>query len=107
MQRPSREGDGDQSVFSYVVLRSGRIILWWCAAEYMIHVMYMHTIQSTETYLEILPPWALGMCLYCVVESHCFLGNAESQNPLPPQELFGSRSLLDMLIADSLIALNS
>lgn len=60
MQRPAETSDGDKSAFSYLVLRSGRIILWWCLAENMIHVMYMHSIQSNETYLEILPPWALG-----------------------------------------------
>lgn len=60
MQRPAEASDGDASALSYVALRSGRIVAWWCLAEYMIHVMYMHAIQSNETYLEILPPWALG-----------------------------------------------
>lgn len=60
MQRPAEASDGDTSALSYVALRSGRIVAWWCLAEYMIHVMYMHAIQSNETYLEILPPWALG-----------------------------------------------
>lgn len=60
MRRPAEASDGDKSVFNFLVLRSGRIILWWCIAEYMIHVMYMHAIQSNETYLKILPPWALG-----------------------------------------------
>lgn len=60
MTRSSAASDRDEPSFRYLVLRSGRIILWWCIAEYMIHVMYMHSIQSNETYLEILPPWALG-----------------------------------------------
>lgn len=60
MQRPTETSDGDASALSYVALRSGRIVAWWCLAEYMIHVMYMHAIQSNETYLEILPPWALS-----------------------------------------------
>lgn len=60
MQRPAEASDGNASALSYVALRSGRIAAWWCLAEYMIHVMYMHAIQSNETYLEILPPWALG-----------------------------------------------
>lgn len=60
MQRPAGASDGNASALSYVALRSGRIAAWWCLAEYMIHVMYMHAIQSNETYLEILPPWALG-----------------------------------------------
>lgn len=69
MQRSSEECDGDQSLFTYLVLRLGRIILWWCTAEYLIHVMYMHCIQSNETYLEILPPWALGKSLNSVLYS--------------------------------------
>uniref|UniRef100_A0A8C3AS42 Hedgehog acyltransferase n=1 Tax=Cyclopterus lumpus TaxID=8103 RepID=A0A8C3AS42_CYCLU len=63
-----QERDGDKSVFSYLVLRVGRIILWWCIAEYLIHVMYMHSIQSNETYLEILPPWALGGLALALVQ---------------------------------------
>ncbi|XP_026165667.1 protein-cysteine N-palmitoyltransferase HHAT isoform X2 [Mastacembelus armatus] len=55
-----KESDREDSGFCHLLLRSGRIILWWCIAEYMIHVMYMHSIQSNETYIEILPPWALG-----------------------------------------------
>ncbi|XP_010764660.1 protein-cysteine N-palmitoyltransferase HHAT [Notothenia coriiceps] len=68
MQRPAEECDGDKSGAIYLVLRSGRIILWWCLAEYMIHVMYMHSIQSNETYLEILPPWALGGLALALVQ---------------------------------------
>ncbi|KAE8280837.1 Protein-cysteine N-palmitoyltransferase HHAT [Larimichthys crocea] len=68
MRRPAEESDRDESAFSYLVLRSGRIILWWCIAEYMIHVMYMHSIQSNETYLEILPPWALGGLALALVQ---------------------------------------
>ncbi|XP_053189017.1 protein-cysteine N-palmitoyltransferase HHAT [Scomber japonicus] len=68
MQRPAEESDRDKSAFIYFVLRSGRIILWWCIAEYMIHVMYMHSIQSNETYLEILPPWALGGLALALVQ---------------------------------------
>ena len=66
MRRPAEECDRDEPAFSYLVLRSGRIMLWWCIAEYMIHVMYMHSIQSNETYLEILPPWAFGKSLRCL-----------------------------------------
>ncbi|KAG7512906.1 hypothetical protein JOB18_042782 [Solea senegalensis] len=67
MQR-HEESDRRESAFRYLVFRSGRIILWWCIAEYMIHVMYMHTIQSNETYLEILPPWALGGLALALVQ---------------------------------------
>ncbi|XP_030642293.1 protein-cysteine N-palmitoyltransferase HHAT [Chanos chanos] len=45
-----------------------RVILWWCIAEAMIHFMYMHAIQSNETYLEILPPWALGGLALALVQ---------------------------------------
>ncbi|XP_044070513.1 protein-cysteine N-palmitoyltransferase HHAT isoform X2 [Siniperca chuatsi] len=68
MRRPTEEGERDESAFSYLVLTSGRIILWWCVAEYMIHIMYMHSIQSNETYLEILPPWALGGLALALVQ---------------------------------------
>lgn len=68
MQRPVEPTDKDQSALSYLLLRLGRIILWWCIAEYMIHVMYMHSIQSNETYLEILPPWALGGLALALVQ---------------------------------------
>ncbi|XP_078144751.1 protein-cysteine N-palmitoyltransferase HHAT-like [Centroberyx gerrardi] len=57
MRRPAEESDTDKAVYSYLLLRAGRIFLWWLIAEYMIHVMYMHSIQTNETYLEILPPW--------------------------------------------------
>lgn len=68
MQRPAGASDGNASALSYVALRSGRIAAWWCLAEYMIHVMYMHAIQSNETYLEILPPWALGGLALALVQ---------------------------------------
>lgn len=60
MQRPAEERERNGAALRHLVLRSGRIILWWCLAECLIHAMYMHCIQSNETYLEMLPPWALG-----------------------------------------------
>ncbi|XP_030604159.1 protein-cysteine N-palmitoyltransferase HHAT isoform X2 [Archocentrus centrarchus] len=68
MRKSAEESSRDESALSYLVLRVGRIILWWCIAEYMIHVMYMHSIQSNETYIEILPPWALGGLALAVVQ---------------------------------------
>ncbi|KAF7665584.1 hypothetical protein LDENG_00138730 [Lucifuga dentata] len=68
MRRPAEDGDRDEATFSYFVLRAGRILLWWLIAEYMIHVMYMHSIQTNETYLEILPPWALGGLALALVQ---------------------------------------
>ncbi|XP_029927218.1 protein-cysteine N-palmitoyltransferase HHAT isoform X2 [Myripristis murdjan] len=68
MRRPAEESDTDKAVFSYLLLRAGRIFLWWLIAEYMIHVMYMHSIQTNETYLEILPPWALGGLALALVQ---------------------------------------
>ncbi|KAF6721431.1 Protein-cysteine N-palmitoyltransferase HHAT [Oryzias melastigma] len=50
------------------MFRLGRILLWWCLAECMIHFMYMHSIQSNETYIEILPPWALGGLALALVQ---------------------------------------
>uniref|UniRef100_A0A3P9N2Z0 Hedgehog acyltransferase n=1 Tax=Poecilia reticulata TaxID=8081 RepID=A0A3P9N2Z0_POERE len=47
---------------------SARVILWWILAEYMIHVMYMHSIHSNETYVEMLPPWALGGLALALVQ---------------------------------------
>ncbi|KAM4590815.1 protein-cysteine N-palmitoyltransferase HHAT isoform 1-T1 [Odontesthes bonariensis] len=68
MRRSAEERNRDEPALSYLVLRSGRIILWWCMAEFMIHVMYMHSIQSNETYIEILPPWALGGLALALVQ---------------------------------------
>ncbi|XP_035388581.1 protein-cysteine N-palmitoyltransferase HHAT isoform X2 [Electrophorus electricus] len=45
-----------------------RVCVWWCLAEFMIHVMYMHAIQNNETYLHILSPWALGGLALAVVQ---------------------------------------
>ncbi|KAJ8384776.1 hypothetical protein AAFF_G00198620 [Aldrovandia affinis] len=45
-----------------------RICAWWGLAETMIHLMYMHAIQSNETYLHILPPWALGGLALALVQ---------------------------------------
>uniref|UniRef100_A0A4W4FD11 Hedgehog acyltransferase n=1 Tax=Electrophorus electricus TaxID=8005 RepID=A0A4W4FD11_ELEEL len=44
------------------------LCVWWCLAEFMIHVMYMHAIQNNETYLHILSPWALGGLALAVVQ---------------------------------------
>ncbi|XP_026104596.1 protein-cysteine N-palmitoyltransferase HHAT-like, partial [Carassius auratus] len=45
-----------------------RVCVWWCLAKFMIHVMYMHAIQSNESYLEMLPPWALGGLALALVQ---------------------------------------
>lgn len=63
MQRPAERSDGNGSALRSALLSSGRIILWWGLAECLIHATYMHSIQSNETYLEMLPPWALGETL--------------------------------------------
>ncbi|XP_013860616.1 protein-cysteine N-palmitoyltransferase HHAT [Austrofundulus limnaeus] len=68
MRRSTEESNRNESALSFLLLRSGRILLWWCLAEYMIHVMYMHSIQSNETYIEILPPWALGGLALALVQ---------------------------------------
>ncbi|KAM9365691.1 protein-cysteine N-palmitoyltransferase HHAT isoform 2-T2 [Pholidichthys leucotaenia] len=68
MQQPAEGSNREESALSYLVLRSGRLLLWWCIAEYMIHVMYMHAIQSNEIYIEILPPWALGGLALALVQ---------------------------------------
>lgn len=68
IKRPAQDLGGYGTVFKFMVLRTGRIVLWWCIAEYMIHTMYMHSIQSNETYLEILPPWALGGLALALVQ---------------------------------------
>ncbi|MED6284747.1 hypothetical protein CHARACLAT_022115, partial [Characodon lateralis] len=68
MRRSAEGNNREESVLSYALARSGRVLLWWCLAEYMIHVMYMHSIQSNETYMEILPPWALGGLALALVQ---------------------------------------
>ncbi|XP_014907392.1 protein-cysteine N-palmitoyltransferase HHAT isoform X1 [Poecilia latipinna] len=70
MRKPADENSGQESVFGYVLVRSARVILWWVLAEYMIHVMYMHSIHSNETYIEMLPPWALELE---VISAPCLL----------------------------------
>ncbi|KAF5909556.1 protein-cysteine N-palmitoyltransferase HHAT, partial [Clarias magur] len=45
-----------------------RVCGWWCLAELMIHFMYMHSIQNNETYLTMLPPWALGGLALALVQ---------------------------------------
>ncbi|XP_077438345.1 protein-cysteine N-palmitoyltransferase HHAT isoform X2 [Vanacampus margaritifer] len=68
MQKAAEQNDRNRPGARYLLLRSARILMWWCIAEYMIHVMYMHAIQSNETYLEILPPWALGGLALALVQ---------------------------------------
>uniref|UniRef100_A0A8C7YTT5 Hedgehog acyltransferase n=1 Tax=Oryzias sinensis TaxID=183150 RepID=A0A8C7YTT5_9TELE len=68
MQRSTEENNRTTFAFSHLALRSGRILLWWCLAECLIHFMYMHSIQSNETYIEILPPWALGGLALALVQ---------------------------------------
>ncbi|XP_077468698.1 protein-cysteine N-palmitoyltransferase HHAT isoform X1 [Stigmatopora argus] len=65
MQRPTEQSKAGAH---YLFFYSARILVWWCIAEYLIHVMYMHAIQSNETYLEILPPWALGGLALALVQ---------------------------------------
>lgn len=71
--------------------RVARVCVWWCLAELMIHLMYMHAIQSSETYLNALSPWALGECERvnygdgcesCAV--HCHMVFMENHNPCFP-----------------------
>lgn len=68
MKRPAEDLGRNGAAFKFMIFRGGRIVLWWCMAEYMIHSMYMHSIQSNETYLEILPPWALGGLALALVQ---------------------------------------
>ncbi|KAM4599620.1 protein-cysteine N-palmitoyltransferase HHAT [Fundulus diaphanus] len=68
MRKSTEESNGGESALGYALVRSGRVLLWWCLAEYMIHVMYMHSIHSNETYMEILPPWALGGLALALVQ---------------------------------------
>ncbi|XP_010887368.2 protein-cysteine N-palmitoyltransferase HHAT isoform X3 [Esox lucius] len=66
-QTPMTECGGRRTCLS-LLANAGRICVWWLIAEYMIHFMYMHTIQANETYLEILPPWALGGLALALVQ---------------------------------------
>ncbi|XP_055027374.2 protein-cysteine N-palmitoyltransferase HHAT [Misgurnus anguillicaudatus] len=52
----------------YVLGGIVRLCVWWCLAEIMIQLMYMHAIQGNETYLEVLPPWALGGLALALVQ---------------------------------------
>ncbi|XP_055018891.1 protein-cysteine N-palmitoyltransferase HHAT [Boleophthalmus pectinirostris] len=68
IKRPAEDLGRDGAVYKFLILRTLRIVLWWGIAEYMVHAMYMHSIQSNETYLEILPPWALGGLALALVQ---------------------------------------
>ncbi|XP_028323682.1 protein-cysteine N-palmitoyltransferase HHAT isoform X2 [Gouania willdenowi] len=68
MQRLTSNTSSMASAVCHMVLTSGRIVVWWFIAECMIHLMYMHSIQSNETYIEILPPWALGGLALALVQ---------------------------------------
>ncbi|CAL8298298.1 unnamed protein product [Merluccius merluccius] len=68
MRRSAEESVDADGVFRYAALRTGRIALWWLTAECMIHAMYMHAIQANETYLDSLPPWALGGLALALVQ---------------------------------------
>lgn len=37
-----------------------RIFFWWCLAELMIHLMYIHALYSSALPLESASYWALG-----------------------------------------------
>uniref|UniRef100_A0A8C8SDI1 Hedgehog acyltransferase n=1 Tax=Pelusios castaneus TaxID=367368 RepID=A0A8C8SDI1_9SAUR len=37
-----------------------RIFCWWCLAELMIHLMYIHAIYSSSSHLEVVSYWTLG-----------------------------------------------
>ncbi|CAL1577900.1 unnamed protein product [Knipowitschia caucasica] len=68
IKQPVEDLGRDWAVLKFLIFRILRIILWWGIAEYMLHSMYMHSIQSNETYLEILPPWALGGLALALVQ---------------------------------------
>ncbi|XP_012685276.2 protein-cysteine N-palmitoyltransferase HHAT [Clupea harengus] len=60
-QQMHRPPAGVCGMSAWCVLKSAlRVCVWWSVTEALIHCMHMHSIQSNETYLEILPPWALG-----------------------------------------------
>ncbi|XP_072565552.1 protein-cysteine N-palmitoyltransferase HHAT isoform X4 [Paramormyrops kingsleyae] len=62
-------GDTSPKLGLLPLLRSaGRILAWWLLAETLVHLMYMHAIQNNETYLQILPPWALGGLALALVQ---------------------------------------
>ncbi|KAJ8248569.1 hypothetical protein GJAV_G00243400 [Gymnothorax javanicus] len=45
-----------------------RICTCWGLAELLIHLMYMHALAGHETYLQFLPPWALGGLALALVQ---------------------------------------
>lgn len=67
IQRAPEGNSGGWKVLLWMS-KAGRVLLWWLIAEYMIHTMYMHCIQANQTYLEMLPPWALGGLALALVQ---------------------------------------
>ncbi|XP_010176959.1 PREDICTED: protein-cysteine N-palmitoyltransferase HHAT [Mesitornis unicolor] len=45
---------------SILILGIIRIFFWWCLAELMIHLMYIHALYSSTPPLETVSYWALG-----------------------------------------------
>ncbi|KAM4695523.1 protein-cysteine N-palmitoyltransferase HHAT [Discoglossus pictus] len=43
-----------------LILDVCRLFLWWCLAELMLHLMYMHAIYTSYPVLEEVSYWALG-----------------------------------------------
>ncbi|XP_046711797.1 protein-cysteine N-palmitoyltransferase HHAT isoform X3 [Silurus meridionalis] len=53
---------------SWLLSQVLRLCVWWCLAEFMIHFMYMHSIQNNEIFLNMLPSWALGGLALALVQ---------------------------------------
>ncbi|KAM6218213.1 protein-cysteine N-palmitoyltransferase HHAT isoform 2-T2 [Rhynchocyon petersi] len=49
-----------KSSLCILALGLGRLLCWWCLAELMIHLMYMHAIYSSTSLLETVSCWTLG-----------------------------------------------
>ncbi|KFP64262.1 Protein-cysteine N-palmitoyltransferase HHAT, partial [Cariama cristata] len=45
---------------SILIMGIIRIFFWWCLAELMIHLMYIHALYSSASPLEAVSYWALG-----------------------------------------------
>jgi len=45
---------------SILIMGVIRVFFWWCLAELMIHLVYIHALYSSAAPLEAASYWALG-----------------------------------------------
>lgn len=60
LQMRRQEAFSLKTNLSILIMGIIRIFFWWCLAELMIHLMYIHALYSSAPPLEAASFWALG-----------------------------------------------